>query len=84
MDSLEERIRSILSIELQIDRARIRPDVSLRRDLGMDSIAALNILYAMEEEFGLGTLDVGEIGAVRTVADVETLVRSHTSLASPR
>jgi acyl carrier protein len=84
MDTLEERIRSILAIELQIDQARITPEVSLRRDLGMDSIAALNILYAMEEEFGLETLDPSEIGAVRTVADVETLVRSHAAPAGQR
>ena len=81
MDDLSEKLRDILAIELQVDRDRITRTASLRRDLGMDSVAALNILFATEEMFGLTTIDATEIAKVQTVADVEQLVRRHAPAA---
>lgn len=43
----------IISVELQIPSERVRAGLSLRKDLGMDSVAALNILFAAEEAFGI-------------------------------
>ena len=82
MDNLSEKLRDILAIELQVERDRITRTASLRRDLGMDSVAALNILFATEEMFGLTAIDATEIAKVQTVADVEQLVRRHASAAS--
>ena len=76
MDTLHERIRDIIAVELQLDRAQILPEASLRADLGMDSIAALNILFAAEETFGLPAIDVKELANVTTVADVESFLRA--------
>jgi acyl carrier protein len=73
---LHERIRDIIAVELQLDRAQIVPEASLRADLGMDSIAALNILFAAEETFGLPAIDVKELANVTTVAEVETFLRT--------
>jgi acyl carrier protein len=70
-----EKLFSIIATELQVDVKRVVPDALLREDLGMDSIAALNILYAAQEAFELGPIDEAEISNVSTVADVETLVR---------
>ncbi len=77
MDDVTEKVREILVVELQVDPHRVVPAASLRRDLGMDSVAALNILFATEETFGLTTIDVTEIATVQTVADVERLIRRH-------
>ena len=80
MDNLQARIRDIIAVELQIDADKVVPDANLRQDLGMDSVAALNILFAAEETFGIGTIDVTELTKVATVSDVETLVREHVAL----
>ena len=80
MDNLQARIRDIIAVELQIDADKVVPDANLRQDLGMDSVAALNILFAAEESFGIGAIDVTELTKVATVADVETLVREHVAL----
>lgn len=80
MDNLQARIRDIIAVELQIDADKVVPDANLRQDLGMDSVAALNILFAAEETFGIGTIDVTELAKVATVSDVETLVREHVAL----
>ena len=77
MDTVSSKIREIISTELQIDAERVLPDASLRADLGMDSIAALNILFAAEEAFGIRSIDEGEIATVTTVSEVESLVRRY-------
>jgi acyl carrier protein len=80
VDNLQARIRDIIAVELQIDADKVVPDANLRQDLGMDSVAALNILFAAEETFGIGAIDVTELTKVATVSDVETLVREHVAL----
>ena len=73
MDSIGEKIRNIISIELQVDRANVSEQATLA-DLGMDSVSALNILFAVEETFDLPPIDVGDVAQVKTIADLETLV----------
>lgn len=75
MDELSARIRDIIAVELQVDPERVVADALLRADLGMDSIAALNILFATEETFGLPTIDVRNLGEVATVRDAEGMIR---------
>lgn len=77
MDALSEKLREIISSELQIDRDRVVADASLRGELGMDSIAALNILFAAQEEFGIEEIDEEEIAKAATVAEIESLVRCY-------
>ena len=75
MDALCSKIRDIIAVELQVDRAKVVPAALLRGDLGMDSIAALNILFAAEETFGLPSIDVKALANVSTVEEVETFLR---------
>ena len=75
MDALCSKIRDIIAVELQVDPAKVVPAALLRGDLGMDSIAALNILFAAEETFGLPSIDVKELANVKTVEEVETFLR---------
>ncbi len=81
MTVLSDRLRDILAVELQIDRARVHSGADLRSDLGMDSVAALNILFAAEEAFGIHSIEVGELARLATVADVEALVERHMTQA---
>lgn len=80
MDSLHRKIRDIIAVELQVDAEKVTPEARLRQDLGMDSVAALNILFAAEETFGIEAIDVTELAAVSTVRDVEALLRQHVGL----
>lgn len=76
MDDLSERIRDIIAVELQIERDRVVSNAELRAELGMDSIAALNILFAAEEAFGLPAIDVKSLAGINTVAEVESFLRT--------
>ena len=77
VDTVQERVREILAVELQVEPAAVVPQASLRADLGMDSVAALNVLFAAQETFGVDEIDPLELADVLTVADVEALVRRH-------
>jgi len=50
---VEARLFQIIATELQIPIANVVRGVSLRKTLGMDSVAAVNIIFALEEEFGM-------------------------------
>ena len=50
---MHERVRQIIAEELQCPSSDVRSGTSLRKDLGMDSVAAINIVFAIEETFGV-------------------------------
>jgi acyl carrier protein len=62
------RIVRHLAIELKVDEADVVLAGSLRADLQMDSVAAANILFALEEDLGV-EIDLGEVVSLDTLAD---------------
>lgn len=79
MDIVTDKVREILAVELRIELDRVVADAKLRADLGMDSVAALNILFAAEEAFGIDEIELSELAGVATVGDIETLVRRYVA-----
>jgi acyl carrier protein len=79
VDNVGDKVREIIAVELRIDAKQIVPDSQLRSDLGMDSVAALNILFAAEQVFGIEAIEISEIAAVLTVGDIESLVRRYVA-----
>jgi len=76
-----ERVTEIIACELQLPREKVRTGLSLRKDLGMDSVAALNIVFAAEEAFGIRIPEV-ELEAVDDVDAIIDLVERHRRPAS--
>lgn len=50
--SVEERVRELIVDQLGVNREQIVPEASFQDDLGADSLDCVEILMAMEEEFG--------------------------------
>ena len=50
---VETRLLELIATELQVPVANVLRGISLRKKLGMDSVAAVNIIFAVEEEFGI-------------------------------
>lgn len=50
---VETRLFEIVATELQVPVEKVVRGVSLRKELGMDSVAAVNIVFAIEEEYGI-------------------------------
>jgi acyl carrier protein len=74
--SQDPRIREVLvrllAIELGVPPGEIIAAASLREDVGMDSIAAANLLFSLEEELGV---EFDEIPRIETLDELEVAVR---------
>jgi acyl carrier protein len=66
------KVRDVLVDVLAVDPLTVLPDADLRDDLGLDSLGALELVNALENEFG-ESIEDEQIAAVRTVADVVAL-----------
>jgi acyl carrier protein len=69
----EERLAAAVSRELNADLSSLRSEVRLREDLGMDSIVALNLLFALERDLGIRVREE-DIVQVKTVGDLRDLL----------
>lgn len=68
---VEDRIRAILAVELQCAASDVHGGSSLRKDLGMDSVAAVGIVFAIEETFGVHVPEA----EFQDVDDMDQIVR---------
>ncbi len=64
-----ERIKSIISDELNIDESKITLEANLKEDLGADSLDAVEVIMALEEEFGV-TIDDETAQGFKLVSDL--------------
>lgn len=72
MRELVDRARLILSRELNVDLSALLPSQRLREDLGMDSIIALNLIFAAEKELNI-VIKEEDVVTLVTVQDLERL-----------
>ena len=52
MASVAERVIDIVAEQLGVDREKIQPETSFVNDLGADSLDTVELVMALEEEFG--------------------------------
>ena len=72
MKSTEERVIQIIRSVKEI-KYPITPDMSLTKDLFLDSLDMLMVINAIESDFSY-EVDMGEIEKIKTVGDIiETL-----------
>ena len=50
--SIEDRIRTIIATELGVKPDQITPEAKFIEDLGADSLDTVELVMALEEEFG--------------------------------
>jgi len=77
MSSTEEKIITIVADKLGVDRAEVTPDAVFIDDLGADSLDLVELIMAMEEEFGFEIGDE-EAEKLRTVGDVINFVKARS------
>ncbi|MCD6539640.1 MAG: acyl carrier protein [Candidatus Omnitrophica bacterium] len=66
---IEQKVKEILADRLDIDIKKIRPDSDLVDDLGMDSFRAVELAFAVREEFGI-EIPTKDMADMRTVRDL--------------
>jgi acyl carrier protein len=76
---IESRLRNVLVSELGLDAEKISPQANFEQDLDVDSLGVVELLMAMEDEFGVKIPD-DEAEHIHTVGEAIELV--HTKLNS--
>lgn len=64
-----EKVAAIIAKELNAEVSSITMDTRLVEDLGADSLDAVEIMFALEEEFGL-EIDDDAAQNIKTVGDL--------------
>lgn len=64
-----EKVKAILAKQLRIDPEKITMDSEIKKDLGADSLEILQLLMAIEDEYGI-TIPDEELATFGKVADV--------------
>jgi acyl carrier protein len=78
MASIEEKVMNIVADKLEVDRSEVTPDAVFVDDLGADSLDLVELIMAMEEEFGCEIADE-EAEKMRTVQDVINFIQARTA-----
>jgi len=72
-----EKVRDMLAFQLDIDKSEIKSETDIFDDLGADSLDIVELLSALEEEYGIVITDesVNEVRTVKDIADfIEMLI----------
>ena len=75
MDNFEI-VRDIIADQLSIDPAQIVPEATFTEDLGADSLDAVEMVMAVEEEFDISVPDEA-LESIKTVGDLLALVEEY-------
>ena len=79
---IARRLRATLAKELKQDVTSITPEHTLRGDLGLNSLDAIELMFRIEEEFDLSIPDDDIQGLVK-VGDVIEYLERRLSPAAP-
>jgi len=67
-DEIMEKVKSVIVEQLSVDEADVTEEASFIDDLGADSLDIVELVMALEEEFGISIPDE-EAENIKTVGD---------------
>ena len=70
-----EKVSKVLVDAINVDESLIKPEASLKDDLGIDSLAAVELGMELESEFGVRIEDE-ELEGLKTVQDILDVLRA--------
>lgn len=76
MASVEEKVKHIIVEQLGVDEEEVKPEAAFVDDLGADSLDVVELVMALEEEFGLEISDE-DAEKLSTVEQAVKYIESH-------
>ena len=73
--TLEEKVITIIMEQLDVTKEECRLEASFIDDLGADSLDLVELIMAMEENFGVEIAD-NELEKIRTIQDAVDFLKS--------
>lgn len=77
-DTVETQVKQILADQLDLDMEEIKERALLTDDLGIDSFSSIEIVYDLEDKFGI-EIPEKDLADVKTVDDIVTYIISRLS-----
>ena len=71
-----EKVKKIIVEQLSAEEAEVVPDASFIEDLGADSLDIVELIMALEEEFGVEIPDE-DAEKITTVGDAVAYIQGH-------
>ena len=75
-EAIETRVKEIIAKELEVDIKQLQPEAKFIEDLGADSLDIVELVMALEEEFGLDIPDE-DADKLKTVGDAMNYLQQH-------
>ena len=72
----ESKVKEIIAKELEVDVKQLTPEAKFIEDLGADSLDIVELVMALEEEFGLDIPDE-DADKLKTVGDAMNYLHQH-------
>ena len=76
MSTVEDRVKTIVSEQLGVEKEGIKSEASFVGDLGADSLDIVELIMALEEEFGTEIPDE-EAEKITTIQHAIDYINSH-------
>jgi len=79
MANVAEKVKQVIAEKLQIDVSQVTLEASIVEDLGADSLEQADILFSLEDEFGITADDTDEAENLKTVGDIVKYLEKKTA-----
>ena len=76
MASIAERVKQIVAEQLGVDEDQVTAEASFMDDLGADSLAIVELVLALEEQFKID-IPESETEKIQTVGDAVSYIEEH-------
>ena len=76
MSTIEERVKKIIGEQLGVKQEEVTNNASFVEDLGADSLDTVELVMALEEEYGI-EIPTEDLEQIATVGDVISYIESH-------
>jgi len=76
MENIEQKVKEIVADRLGVDPEEVTPEASFIEDLGADSLDTVELVMALEEEFGIEIPDE-DAEKIQTVGDAIEYIQKH-------
>lgn len=76
MSNVEAVVRSLVANKLGVDQAQVTREATFVEDLGADSLDSVELVLALEEEFGIDIPDEAAT-KIQTLGDILAYLESH-------
>ena len=77
-EEIEKKVQEIITQQLEVSAEQLRPEASFVDDLKADSLAVVELVLALEQEFKL-EIPEEDTESIKTVGDAINYIKSHAN-----